>query len=69
MLIMEDSTKDFLKNNLPDSLNDDRPGDVLDRIYDWIDLQGFGPDSLYNQDGKAAQATYDVLYYSNRKSK
>lgn len=68
MLKMNDSTKKFLKENLPECMNNDHLGDVLDKLYDWIDLHGFGPDSLYNYDGKIAQAAYDDLYYSNCKS-
>ena len=69
MLIMTESTRNFLKENLPECLDIDHLGEVLDRIYDWIDLHGFGPDSLYNHTGKKAQAAYDDLYFSNRKLK
>lgn len=68
MLKMNDSTKEFLEENLPEALNNDHLGNVLDVLYDWIDLHGFGQDGLYNYDGKKAQAAYDDLYYSNRKS-
>lgn len=69
MLKMTESTRNFLKENLPECLNSDHLGDVLDKVYDWIDLHGFGPDSLYNHTGKEAQAAYDDLYFSNRKLK
>lgn len=65
MLTMTEKTKEFLMQNLPAAMDVSDVNDALDMIYDWIDLNGFRADGLYNAKGMAAQAAYDDLFMSN----
>ena len=65
MLKMSEQSEAFLRKNLPDVLRCSDVNDALDALYDWIDLNGFNPDGLYNKFGKEAQTVYDDLFENN----
>lgn len=65
MLNMTNESKEFLIKNIPETLGCSDVNDALDALYDWIDLNGFADDGLYNIKGKQAQQVYDDLYISN----
>lgn len=65
MLKCSDKSKKFLQDNIPEVLSMDDIGQALDTVYDWIDMNGFGLNGLYNAEGKDAQSVYDDLMRSN----
>lgn len=65
MLKCSDRSRQFLQEHIPEVLTMDDIGQALDAVYDWIDVNGFGLNGLYNAEGKDAQAVYDDLYASN----
>ena len=67
MLNMNEKTRKFLSENLPDALKSDDIGVVLRMLYELIDEKGFAPPHYYeyNDFGREAQKAYDDLYYSN----
>lgn len=68
MLNMSDTSKEFLKKNLPDALAASTLNEALHKLYDLIDEKGFAPPHYqsYNDFGREAQRVYDDLYLSNR---
>ncbi len=66
MLDCSDKSKKFLLDNIPEVLTLDNIGQALDKVYDWIDMNGFGLDGMYNAKGKEAQAVYDDLMSSSQ---
>lgn len=67
MLKMTQKSKDFLTKNLPQAIEMENIGDVLEMLYELIDRKGFEPPRYeeYNDFGREAQKVYDDLYYSN----
>ena len=67
MLKMNNSSKTFLKNYLPEAFEKENRRDVLELLYDLIDEKGFAPPHYdsYNDFGRKAQKVYDDIYYSN----
>ena len=67
MLSMEESTKVFLKDNLPVALDCEVLSDALDLLYNLIEEKGFEPPHYeeYNDFGRQAQRAYNDLYISN----
>ena len=67
MLKINDTSKAFLKQHLPEALTKENVVDVLDLLYDLIDEKGFAPPHYdsYNAFGRKAQKVYDDIYYNN----
>lgn len=67
MLKMTKESYEFLRKNLPATLETDSLRDALDRVYDLIEEKGFAPPHYdeYNDFGREAQLVYDDLYISN----
>lgn len=67
MLKMTEQSKVFLSRHLPDTLESNDIGEVLDLLYDLIDEKGFAPPHYdeYNDFGREAQRVYDDLYLNN----
>lgn len=67
MMRMQESTRAFLEENLPQALEAQKLNDALDELYMLIDKKGFAPPMYedYNDFGRKAQRAYDDLYLSN----
>ena len=67
MLKMQETSKRFLQEYLPEVLEAKNIGDALRLLYDLIDEKGFAPPNYdeYNDFGREAQKVYDDLYLSN----
>lgn len=65
MLQMTEKSREFLATHLPAALEAKKANDVLDPLYDLIDLKGFDADDEYNAFGVAAQEVYDDIYANN----
>lgn len=67
MLKMQETSKQFLRENLPEALEAKDVGVALRLLYDLIDEKGFAPPHYdeYNDFGREAQRVYDDLYLSN----
>ena len=62
MLNMSEASKKFLEKYLPEALNAVEVNDILDPLYDLIDMKGFNVNEEYNDFGIEAQAVYDDIY-------
>lgn len=64
---MENFSRVFLEQNLPQALETDVLNEALDLLYDLIDEKGFAPPHYdsYNDFGREAQKVYDDIYLSN----
>ena len=65
MLNMSNASRKFLEENLPNVINATEVNDILDPLYDLIDMKGFDVDEEYNDFGREAQSVYDDLYIHN----
>ena len=65
MLNMTETSKKFLEKWLPDVLGAKHPNDILDPLYDLIEIKGFNAEDAYNDFGREAQAVYDDIYWNN----
>ena len=67
MVKMSEHSRTFLRKYIPEALGCEAVNDVLDQIYEFIDLEGFAPPHYdsYNDLGREAQRVYDDLYLSN----
>ena len=67
MLKMKESSKRFLKENLPEALEFEELNNALDALFDLIEEKGYEPPHYhdYNDFGREAQRVYDDLYLSN----
>lgn len=67
MLKMEESSEQFLRQNLPEALECSERKKALRLLYDLIDEKGFAPPDYYdyNDFGREAQRVYDDIYLSN----
>lgn len=67
MLTMKESSKQFLRHNLPEALECSDTNDALSLLSDLIDEKGFAPPDYYdyNDFGREAQRVYDDIYLSN----
>lgn len=66
MVKMSESSKEFLKKNLPNVMDAAKPNDILGPLYDLIMDMGFDSyEGGYNEFGCAAQDVYDDIFYSN----
>ena len=65
MINMTDESRNFLKKYLPQKVNAKDVNDILDSLYDLIDLKGFNENDEYNDFGREAQRVYDDLYLNN----
>ncbi len=70
MLVMSESSREFLEQNCPKVLEVTSRSDALDILYEDIDRKGFGGEHFdeYNDYGRAAQKVYDDLIRLNPKS-
>lgn len=64
---LEESSRKFLKENLPTVLEAQPLREALILLDDLIDEKGFAPPRYedYNDFGREAQRVYDDLYYNN----
>ena len=67
MVKMSEHSRTFLRKYIPEALGCEAVNDVLDQIYEFIDLKGFAPPHYdsYNDLGREAQRVYDDVYLSN----
>lgn len=67
MLKMAKESKAFLEKYLPEALNTNTVGQVLDMLFDLIEEKGYAsPDYYdYNEFGREAQKVYDSIYLNN----
>ena len=67
MLTMNDVSRVFLKEHLPEALKAEDVNEALDMLFDFIDEFGFSPPEYenYNDLGREAQKVYDDIYLSN----
>ena len=62
---MSPASREFLRKYLPEALSAETVNDVLDPLYDLIDMKGFNADEEYNAFGTEAQVVYDDIYSNN----
>ena len=64
---LKESSREFLKENLPAALKAHTLREALILLDDLIDEKGFAPPHYedYNDFGREAQRVYDDLYYNN----
>lgn len=67
MLTMNDVSRVFLEEHLPEALKVEDVNEALDMLFDFIDEFGFSPPEYenYNDLGREAQKVYDDIYLSN----
>ena len=66
MIVMKESSSEFIKKNMPALSDAQHPNDILEPLYDLIMEKGFVSHSEgYNAFGEEAQAVYDDIFYSN----
>ena len=65
MLNMTETSRKFLEKWLPNVLDAKHPNDILDPLYDLIEIKGFNAEDAYNDFGREAQAVYDDICYNN----
>ena len=65
MLNMSEESRRFLEKYLPSALEAEHVNDILDPLYDLIDMKGFTAEEEYNAFGREAQRVYDDLYLHN----
>ena len=67
MLTMNDVSRVFLEEHLPEALKAEEVNEALDMLFDFIDEFGFSPPEYenYNDLGREAQKVYDDIYLSN----
>ena len=67
MVKMSEHSRTFLRKYIPEALGCEAVNDVLDQIYEFIDLKGFAPPHYdsYNDLGREAHRVYADLYLSN----
>lgn len=66
MVKMNESSREFLIRNLPDTVDASEPNEILEPLYNLIMYKGFiSHEEGYNEFGYEAQAVYDDIFYSN----
>ena len=66
MVKMSETSKEFLRQHLPEVVDAKEPSNILGPLYDLIMYKGFvSHEDGYNDFGREAQRVYDDIFYGN----